>query len=121
MLRGQHRDDIRGQPDKQAPASGAGRGDAGGGVSGGFLADAAVGASAAASSGALVQAYLSARHLPVGSAAGIRVGSLHTASVAGATWAIADFTPSASAAPGVQAEFQDGAGTGIFRQVPGQP
>jgi hypothetical protein len=53
--------------------------------------------------------------------AGIRGGSLHTASVAGATWAIADFTPSASAAPGVQAEFQDGAGTGIFRQVPGQP
>ncbi|MDQ2811456.1 MAG: hypothetical protein M3Z75_06125, partial [Actinomycetota bacterium] len=77
--------------------------------------------SATASSGALVRAYLSARHLPAGAVAGIRAGSLHQASVAGATWAIADFTPSASAAPGVQAGFQDGAGTGIFRQAPGQP
>jgi hypothetical protein len=101
------------------------------GFLGGFLAaapaaaaspsPAAASPSPAAASGALVQAYLSARHLPAGSVAGIRAGSLRTASVAGATWAIADFTPAASAAPGVQAEFQDGAGTGIFRQAPGQP
>jgi hypothetical protein len=69
----------------------------------------------------LVQAYVSARHLPGSSVAGIRAGSLHTASVAGVIWAIAVFTPSASASPGMQAEFQDGAGTGIFRQAPGQP
>jgi hypothetical protein len=73
------------------------------------------------STGALVQAYVSGRRLPAGAVAGIRAGSLHTASVAGATWAIADFTPAASAPPGVQAEFQDGAGTGIFRRAPGQP
>jgi hypothetical protein len=100
------------------------------GFLGGFLAAAspasarpspAVSSPPAVGSGALVQAYVSARRLPAGAVAGIRVGSLRTASVAGATWAIADFTPAASAAPGVQAEFQDGAGTGIFRQAPGQP
>jgi hypothetical protein len=68
------------------------------------------------STGTLVQAYVSARHLPVSSVAGIRADSLHTASVAGVSWAIADFTPSASAGSGVQAEFQDGASTGIFSQ-----
>lgn len=72
-------------------------------------------------SSALVQAYVAGRHLPAGSVAGIRAGSLHTASVSGVNWAIADFTPSASAAPGVQAEFQDGAGTGIFSQRPPGP
>src|ERR1022692_4130865 len=100
------------------------------GFLGGFLAAAspasarpspAVSSPPAVGSGALVRAYVSARRLPAGAVAGIRVGSLRTASVAGATWAIADFTPAASAAPGVQAEFQDGAGTGIFRQAPGQP
>jgi len=81
------------------------------------------GAAAATGGGpeTLIQAYVSARHLPAGSVAGIRAGSLQTASVSGANWAIADFTPSASAAPGVQAEFQDGASTGIFRQVNGEP
>jgi hypothetical protein len=69
----------------------------------------------------LVQAYLSARHLPVGAVARIRAGSLRTALVAGTQWAIADFTPSASAAPAVQSEFQDGGSTGVFSQVPGQP
>ena len=69
----------------------------------------------------LVQAYLSARHLPVGAVVRIRAGSLRTASVAGTQWAIADFTPSASAAPGVQSEFQDGGSTGVFSQAPGQP
>jgi len=66
--------------------------------------------------GTLIQAYVSARHLPASSVAGIRADSLHTASVAGVNWAIADFTPSASAGSGVQAEFQDGASTGIFSQ-----
>jgi CHAP domain-containing protein/PKD domain-containing protein len=68
----------------------------------------------------LVQAYLSARHLPAGAVARIRAGSLRTASVAGTQWAIADFTPSASAALGVQSEFQDGGSTGVFSQAPGQ-
>ena len=39
--------------------------------------------------------------------------------MSGVYWAIADFTPSASAASGVQAEFQDGTSTGIFSQRPG--
>ena len=73
--------------------------------------------SPAVSTVTLIQAYVSGRHLPAGSVAGIRAGSLHTASVSGVNWAIADFTPSASAALGVQGEFQDGASTGIFRQL----
>ena len=71
------------------------------------------------STATLIQAYLSGRHLPASSVAGIRSGSLHTATVSGVNWAVADFTPSASAASGVQAEFQDGASTGIFSQRPG--
>src|ERR1017187_1452783 len=119
---------------RPSPAGGSppavGPGGPGAGFRGGFLPAAspasarpspAVSSPPAVGSGALVQAYVSARRLPAGAVAGIRVGSLRTASVAGATWAIADFTPAASAAPGVQAEFQDGAGTGIFRQAPGQP
>ena len=70
---------------------------------------------------ALVQTYLSGRHLPASAVAGIGAGSLRTASVAGTQWAIADFTPSASAAARVQGEFQDGASTGIFSRAPGQP
>jgi hypothetical protein len=73
------------------------------------------------SAGTLVRAYVSGRHLPAGSVAGIRAGSLHTTSAARVNWAIADFTPSASAAAGVQADFQDGASTGIFTETPGQP
>jgi hypothetical protein len=53
--------------------------------------------------------------------AGIRARSLHTASVAGVKWAIADFTPSASDAAKVKGEFQDGASTGIFRQKRDKP
>jgi hypothetical protein len=68
-----------------------------------------------------VRAYLSGRHLPGSAVAGIRAGSLRTASVGGKQWAIADFTPSASAAANVQGEFQDGASTGIFSRAPGQP
>jgi hypothetical protein len=73
------------------------------------------------SAGTLVRAYVSGRHLPAGSVAGIRAGSLRTTSAAGVNWAIADFTPSASATAGVQADFQDGASTGIFTETPGQP
>jgi hypothetical protein len=92
-------------------------------LGGSLLAAPAAAASAPAgvSSPVLVQAYLSARHLPGGAVAGIRAGSLRTASVAGTQWAIADFTPSASATLGVQSEFQDGGSTGIFSQAPGQP
>ena len=68
-----------------------------------------------------MQTYLSGRHLPASAVAGIGAGSLRTASVAGTQWAIADFTPSASAAARVQGEFQDGASTGIFSRAPGQP
>jgi hypothetical protein len=69
---------------------------------------------------ALVQAYLSGRHLAASAVAGMRARSLRTASVAGTQWAIADFTPSASAAARVQGEFQDGASTGIFSRGPDQ-
>ena len=82
---------------------------------------AAVSTPAGVSTPVLVQAYLSGRHLPVGAVARIRAGSLRTASVAGTQWAIADFTPSALAAPGVQDEFQDGGSTGIFSRALGQP
>jgi len=86
-----------------------------------LAAPAAASTPSAASTPVLVQAYLSARRLPAGAVAGIRAGSLRTASVAGTQWAIADFTPSASATLGVQSEFQDGGSTGIFSQAPGQP
>jgi hypothetical protein len=96
-------------------------------LSAGFLGGSLAGASAAVSTSAvvsrpvLVQAYLSGRHLPVGAVARIRAGSLRTASVAGTRWAIAVFTPSASAAPGAQDEFQDGGSTGVFSRAQGQP
>jgi hypothetical protein len=100
-------------------------------IAGTLLGGSVAGAPAAAASPAgvrtgvstpvLVHAYLSERHLPAGAVARIRAGSLRTASVAGTHWAIADFTPSASAAPSVQSEFQDGGSTAIFSQVPGQP
>jgi PKD domain/CHAP domain len=81
----------------------------------------ATGSTLAVSSAALVRAYVSARHLPAGAVAGIRAGSLHSTTIAGVTWAIADFTPATSVDPSVESEFEDGAGTGIFRQVAGQP
>jgi hypothetical protein len=90
------------------------------GASGPVKASAAVGVDTRlpVDTGALVQAYLSARQLPAGSVAGIRPGSLHAASVSGVNWAIAEFTPSAHASQQVQAEFQDGGSTAIFSQRP---
>jgi PKD repeat protein len=70
---------------------------------------------------ALEGAYAAARHLPAGAVGGVRAGSLHTGSVSGVEWAIADFVPAASAASGVQSAFQDGAASAVFSQSPGGP
>jgi PKD repeat protein len=72
--------------------------------------------------GALIQAYAAGRHLPAGSVAGIRPGSLHSATAAGSgvSWAIADFRPARTAGALAQDGFQDGASTAVFRRVPGQ-
>src|ERR1700722_8995750 len=77
-------------------------------LGGSLLAAPAAASTPAAVSSPVLVAYLSARHLPADA-------------VAGTQWAIADFTPSASATLGVQSEFQDGGSTGIFSQAPGQP
>jgi PKD repeat protein len=81
---------------------------------------------AAASSGpaATVQAQLArsfaaARHITSSAVAGIRSGSLHVGPADGTEWALATFTPSASAGQQVAAGFQDGAATGVFRQAGG--
>jgi PKD repeat protein len=68
----------------------------------------------------LERAYTSARHLPPGSVAGVRPGSLHTLDLKGTTWAIADFVPAAADTADVRARFQDGAGTGVFTRTRGR-
>lgn len=77
---------------------------------------------AAADEAALAHAYAAGRHLPKADVGAVRRGSLHLARVPGSgiMWAIADFTPSASASAQVKAGFQDGAGAGVFSQAPGQ-
>lgn len=63
---------------------------------------------------ALTQAFEADRHLPASSIGGIRPGTLHTGTAGGTEWAIAAFTPSATASKQVAAGFQDGGGTGVF-------
>ena len=63
----------------------------------------------------LAQAFEAGRHIPGSDIAGIRPGTLHTGTAAGAEWAIASFTPSASAGKQAAAGFQDGAATGVFK------
>ena len=70
---------------------------------------------------ALAATYAAARHLPPGSVAGVRAGSLRTGAADGVSWAIADFTPAASDPADVQAAFQDGASAAVFSQQPGKP
>ncbi len=69
---------------------------------------------------ALAATYVAARHLPPGTLATIRAGSLHTGTANGATWAIADFTPAPSDSVAAQTAFQDGASAAVFRQDAGQ-
>ncbi|MFZ0083180.1 MAG: hypothetical protein WAL13_29090, partial [Trebonia sp.] len=78
--------------------------------------------SAAASTGtgpatetSLGQAFEAGRHIPGSDIAGIRPGTLHTGTASGTEWAIASFTPSASAGKQAAAGFQDGAATGVFK------
>jgi hypothetical protein len=82
----------------------------------------AAGPAAAADEAALAHAYAAGRHLPKADVGAIRRGSLHLARVpaSGIMWALADFTPSASASAQVKAGFQDGAGAGVFSKAPGQ-
>lgn len=53
--------------------------------------------------------------------AGVRPGSVRVAVAAptGVQWAVVSYEPAADLAPAQQAAFQDGAGTAIFRRVPG--
>jgi PKD repeat protein len=82
---------------------------------------------AAASSGggpapaaALTRAFETGRHIPGSAIGGIRSGTLHVGLAGGSEWAIASFTPSASAGKQVATEFQDGAATGVFTRQNGQ-
>jgi hypothetical protein len=70
-------------------------------------------------SAALKGAFAAQRHLPAADVAGIRAGTLHVGSAQGREWAIASFTPAASAAQKVAAGFQDGAATGVFTESHG--
>jgi hypothetical protein len=76
---------------------------------------------AAADPGALAQAYAQARHIPLSAVGAIRSGSEHLAEVAadGTDWAVASFTPSASAGSRLALDFQDGASKGVFEKTPG--
>lgn len=69
---------------------------------------------------ALTQAFEAGRHIPGSVIGGIRPGTLHTGTADGTEWAIASFTPSASASKQVAAGFQDGAATGVFNKQNGQ-
>lgn len=69
---------------------------------------------------ALTQAFETARHIPDSAIGGIRAGTLHTGTADGIKWAIASFTPSASASKQLAAGFQDGAATGVFNNQNGR-
>jgi hypothetical protein len=74
----------------------------------------AAAASTGSAAGALIQAFEAGRHMPGSAVGGIRAGSLHVGSAAGARWALASFVPSRSARQRLAAGFQDGAATGVF-------
>ncbi|MBF9066936.1 PKD domain-containing protein [Streptacidiphilus fuscans] len=59
---------------------------------------------------------MTGRHLPPDAVAGVRAGSIRTATDpgTGTQWAEASFLPATQGAAAVQASFQDGAGTGVF-------
>jgi PKD repeat protein len=67
-----------------------------------------------ATAAALTQAFEAGRPIPGSAMGGIRPGTLHTGTAGGTEWAIASFTPSASASKQAAAGFQDGGGTGVF-------
>jgi len=66
---------------------------------------------------AVIRAFAAARQLPAYAIGAIRPGSWHTGRADGTEWAMATFTPSASAGQLVAAGFQDGAATGVFRRT----
>ncbi|HUN32083.1 MAG TPA: PKD domain-containing protein [Trebonia sp.] len=80
-------------------------------------ATAAIGVTGTSQEAALTRAFAAARELPGSAIGGVRAGSLHTGRADGTQWAIATFTPSASAGQQVAAGFQDGAATGVFRRT----
>jgi hypothetical protein len=75
---------------------------------------AAAASTSPATAAALTQAFEAGRHIPASAVGGIRPGTLHAGTAGGTEWAIASFTPSASASKPVAAGFQDGGGTGVF-------
>jgi PKD repeat protein len=74
----------------------------------------AASSSATPLSAGLERAFEAARHIPGSAIADIRAGTLHTGTADGTEWAIASFTPSASAGKQGAIAFQDGAATGVF-------
>jgi hypothetical protein len=78
------------------------------------LAAAASTGASPATAAALTRAFEAGRHVPASAVGGIRPGTLHAGTAGGTEWAIASFTPSASAGQQVAAGFQDGGGTGVF-------
>lgn len=74
----------------------------------------------AADGTALVQAYAEGRHIPRSAVGAIRAGSEHfaeTAANGGAEWAVASFSPAASAGSRLTLAFQDGAAKGLFEKT----
>jgi len=70
----------------------------------------------------LLHVYLKARGLPAGAAASAGHRSLRVAVTKdGVQWALASFAPARRLKPPQLVRFQDGAASGIFRRVPGQP
>src|ERR1700760_4089646 len=63
-------------------------------------------------------ATAAARHLPSSAIGGVRAGSLHAGTAAGADWALASFEPSAAAGK-LAAGFAGGAPPGGLRQTGG--
>jgi hypothetical protein len=76
-------------------------------------------ASPSAVQSALTRAFAAGSHVPGSAVGGIRPGTLHVGTANGKQWAIASFTPAASAAPKMAAAFQDGAATGVFTETSG--
>jgi len=70
---------------------------------------------------ALDHAFAAGRHLPLDAVGGVRAGSVHAAvdAATGTRWAVAAFSPSATAAPTDALSFQDGAGKALFTSTPG--
>lgn len=62
------------------------------------------------------QIYATSRHIPAKAVSAIAPGTLHVGSYNGTSWATASFEPAAADDLALQAGFQDGGGSAVFRQ-----